>query len=240
MRWLRTTDVVFFAVGVCVTVGLSLSFGSKALLPSAEAAGECLTPEAGAVSAKQVDSYTWTSRGTRSDVRVINGDGVDCQHISSVFAWNGVGGFEFGYVIGFSNCPGHTGQFFNNPKKMFWAFNSQGSFVGCRVWENDSLPEETFQNFRGSDINANGEWGSWYNGNELQPNGVLLDFSSAMNGWGMERGDRTDDGYARFNELSEYHDNGGWSRWDDQRLNADSDPDYDYDEINDYTGRSLS
>lgn len=234
----RKSDIAFFVGGVALAAALVAPLGATTPEAAAAAPG-CLTPEAGAISAKQVDNYTWTSHGTRSEVRVINGAGVDCQHISSIFTWNGAGGFEFGYVIGYSNCPGHTGQYFTNPKKMFWAFTSQGSFVACNVWEGASLPEATFQTFQGSDTNANGYWGSWYNGNELQPNGVLLDFNSGMNGWGMERGDASDDGYARFNELSEYHDNTpGWSRWDDQRLNNDVDPDWHYDEINDYTGRT--
>ena len=235
---MRRSDAAFFVVGVALTAALVAPF--RGTTPAALAVpSSCLNPEYGAVSAKQVDAYTFTSRGTRSDVRVIDGAGVDCQHISSIFAWNGSGGFEVGYVIGYSNCPGHTGQFFVNPKKMYWAFNSQGTFVGCNVWEGASLPEATFQTFQGSDSNANGYWGFWYNGTNLQPNGVLLDFNSAMNGWGMERGDSSDDGYARFNELSEYHDNTpGWSRWDDQRLNSDSDPVLDYNEINNYTGRT--
>jgi hypothetical protein len=241
MFGVRTIDGVLFTLGAALATALVFSVGPTQVLPRARAAGECLGTEAGAVSAKQVDGYTLTGHGTRSDVRIINGNGVDCQHVSSIYTWNGSGGFEVGYLIGFSNCPGHTGRYFTHPKKFYWAVSSQGTFEGCNVWEGTSLPEDTFQTFRGSDINANKRWGFYYNGTELQPDGIALDFSSGVNGWGMERGDRTDDGYARFNELSEYHTNtpGGWSHWDDQRLIVDRDPDFDYSEIDDYTGRAV-
>jgi hypothetical protein len=170
---------------------------------------------------------------------VIVNDDVHCQHISSIYVRNGFGGFEFGYVVGYSNCPGYRGTFYVNPKPFFWAVDSGGGFAGCRVWTGRSLDQGTFQDFRSSDINADYYWGSWLNGEELQPNGVLMDFSRGKNGFGMERGNPGDDGYSRFNELNEYHDGNGWTRFDDLRLLVDNDPKYMLDVINDYTARTI-
>ena len=197
---------------------------------------DCLLTEAGSVSGVQVDDNP--SRGTRGDVRVVANDNVHCQHVNSVFAWNGNGGFEFGYVVGYSNCAGYRNTFYSAPRPFWWAYNSQGGYVGCGVFTGRSLAQAQFDTFRASDTNGNGEWGSWINGIELQPGGILLDFSTAANGFGMERGNGGDEGYSRFEDLSEYHVSNGWTHWDDLRLNGptgDSDPDYNLNEINNFT-----
>jgi hypothetical protein len=174
--------------------------------------------------------------------RVIATSDVHCQHISSIHVWNGTGGIEFGYVIGYSNCPGYTGTYYHDPKPFYFAFNSSGFFVGCRVWTGRSLEQASLQTFRVSDTNGNYHWGSWLDGEELQPDGVMLDFNQGKNGLGMERGNPGDDGFSRFEKVSEYHPNSpgdGWSRLDDLRLLRDTDPKYKFDVVNEYTGRMI-
>ena len=51
----------------------------------------------------------------------------------------------------------------------------------------------------------------------------------------MERGASSDSGYARWNNLEEYHDGNGWSNWEDATKLVDNDPDYYHNRINAYT-----
>jgi hypothetical protein len=240
LRRLLTYSITYFGAGLLSTAAV-VAFVPQALPPAAanHASSTCLDSEEGAIAAHQIDSYTWTSRGTQSNSWVILNDDVHCQHISSIYVWNGSGGFEFGYVIGYSNCPGYRGTFYQNPKPFYWAVDSGGGHISCRVWTGRNLPQATYEVFRASDTNANYYWGPWLNGEELLPSGVLTDFRSGKNGFGMERGNPGDNGYSRFNELNEYHDSNGWSRFDDLRLMVDNDPKYKYDEINSYTGRTI-
>ncbi len=52
----------------------------------------------------------------------------------------------------------------------------------------------------------------------------------------MERGASGDSGYARYEELNEYHDSNAWTRWDDLTLDGDFDPAYHLNRVNAYTG----
>lgn len=208
----------------------------------AEAPSSCLSTEAGAISGRQVDGYTHSSRGTRADVRVIVNDDVVCQHISSLFVWSGRGGAEFGYVLGYSNCSGYTGTFYTNAKPFIYVRTAAGTQQGCKVFTGRNLTQGSYQTMRISDINADYRWGPWLNGEELLPGtaGYLLDFNEGMNGFGMERGNAPDPGYSRNNDLEEYHDGNNWSLWDDVRLNGANDPDYKFMEWDTHTGGSVA
>jgi len=229
-----------FLVGFATVAGLAIAVAPSSVIPQAHAVGPtCLNGgDYGALSMEQVDGYTFDSRGTRSHVAVIKPDNVHCQHVSSTYVWNGSGSFEFGYLIGYSNCPGFQGHYYVHPHRFWWAMYSTGAFRGCGVFSG-SVPEGTYQTFRGSDENGNYYWGAWYNGTNLQPSGVKLDFNQGMNGAGMERALSSDSGYSRFNQLSEYHDGNGWSYFDDLRVGVNRDPSYHFHEVNVHSGETV-
>jgi hypothetical protein len=164
--------------------------------------------------------------------------GAWCQRVSSIYIFSPslAGWFEFGYLVGYSNCAGYTDFFYENPTLFYWSRTNSGT-TRCRVWENRHPVSGQYDAFRASDINSNTYWGSYLNGEERQPDGVNMDFARGWNYLGMERGHRDDGGFARFNELQEYHDGNGWTRSDDLSPCCETDPDYHLDVINDYTGR---
>lgn len=94
---------------------------------------------------------------------------------------------------------------------------------------------EPYFQFRVSDTNANTYWGSYFRGDELQPNGVNMDFARGFSGAAMERGHGKDAGFTRWNKLNEYHDSNGWTRWDNATLGNDADPKFEWNRINAYT-----
>lgn len=172
-------------------------------------------------------------RGTRAHVWVVNGP-TACQYISSVYVFSPTraGDMEFGYVVGYSNCNGST---YSNPTLFWWSHKTTGE-SDCGVWGAKHPTEGQYDLFRVSDLNANTYWGSYWNQEELQPNGVHLDFTHGWSIAAMERGDSADGGYARYEDLNEYHDNGGWSLWNNLTLDSDQDPDYHLNRVNAYTG----
>ncbi|GAB3853519.1 hypothetical protein GCM10028801_06290 [Nocardioides maradonensis] len=237
----KQAAMFLLGAGLAVTTAAGLVPGS--LLPAASAVdgvGCVDNGDAGAISGAQVDGGpTYTASGTRADVWVVPVSSVDCQHIQSLFTWssNGLGGFEAGYLIGYSNCQGYTGHFYSTPHLFYWAYRSDHVLSGCAVLD-ATVDSGTSPTIRGSDTDRNGYWSAFLNGNNLMPNGIPLDFTQGANGWGMERGATTDNGYSHFNNLSEYHANTGWSTWDEMQRNADSDPGWHYVEVNSYTGGS--
>ncbi|MFT4080993.1 MAG: hypothetical protein QM638_00255 [Nocardioides sp.] len=172
-------------------------------------------------------TYSDDSRGTRSQVWVAAG--AACQRISSVYvrSSNLTGSFEFGYLIGYSNCSPYRNHFYTEPTLFFWAINSDGSLVSCGVFSDRHPTSKQYDAFRVSDTNGNTYWGSYFNGNELQSSGVDMNFSKGYNWVATERGAAADDGYTRFNNLAEYHDSNGWTSWDNAVGRYDTDPDYD-------------
>jgi len=231
------TRTIAATIGALTTVGLFALVLPTTVTPRSYAASTaCLDGgDYGTVGMTQVDAAAVTSRGTRSSVRVISPSTTDCQHVASVYIDNGRGGFEFGYVIGYSQCPGYTNHFYIHPHRFWWAYKSNGALVGCRVFAGN-LPEASYQTFRASDTDADYYWGAWYNGSNLTPNGVPLDFHEGVNVAAMERATSSDPGYARFNAMSEYHDGNAWSVWDDLSSAGDNDPDYHLRKINPHTG----
>lgn len=167
-------------------------------------------------------SVSNNSRGTISSMLVASGP-TPCQRISSIYVQTAQGGsFEFGWVIGYSNCTDRT---YSAPTMFCWARNNDGS-RRCGVWGARPLAQGQWDTFRVSDTDANTYWGSYINGESLQPAGVNMDFSQGYSITAMERGASTDSGRARWHNLSEYHDGNGWSSWDNAALGRDADPDY--------------
>lgn len=175
------------------------------------------------------------SRATRSKMFVGRGP-TPCQRITSLYVYSPTfnGGFEFGWVIGYSNCSGVT---YRRPTLFYWAYLNTGERKGCHVWGGRHPKGGRYYRFRVSDINANTYWGSYYRGNALQPHGVNMDFARGWSGAAMERGGRRDHGQTRWNLLNEYHDGNRWSRWDDADLAADRDPRYRWRRISAYSVR---
>jgi hypothetical protein len=68
-----------------------------------------------------------------------------------------------------------------------------------------------------------------------------MDFSRGFNQVAMERGHHDDICTSYFNELNEYHDSNGWTRWDGLTSSAaaDQDPACHFSKVNNYTGRIL-
>jgi hypothetical protein len=182
------------------------------------------------------DSTSDDIRGTRSSVYV--GDNpTSCQRISSIYvkspSFNG--SFEFGWVMGYSNCTGNT---YVHPHSFYWAVQASTGAITCGVWTSHLPTEDAYSTFRASDIDANTYWGSYFNGTSLQPNGVNMDFARGHSVTGMERGATADSGFARWNNLEEYHDANGWTNWDNASQWVDRDPAYHFHRIDAHTAAS--
>jgi hypothetical protein len=151
------------------------------------------------------------SRGTFSANHIAAGP-TNCQRISSIYVFSPdfSGDFEFGWVLGWSNCSQTS---YVHPHLFYWAHTQSGTST-CKVWSSPTPTEGNDDAMRVSDTNANTYWGSYFLGNALQPNGVNMDFSRGWSIVGMERGASSDSGYAKWSELQEYHDGNGWSYWD--------------------------
>lgn len=126
-------------------------------------------------------------------------------------------------MIGWSQCG--TDTFDNNPRAFYWAQNADGTFHSCHVFTGFRPQAEQYDYFRVSDTNWNSYWGAFFNGTELLPSGVNLDFTLGWSGAAMERGDQQDSGFARWTQLREHHAfANGWSDWDDAD-DANTEPD---------------
>jgi hypothetical protein len=124
-------------------------------------------------------------------------------------------------VVGWSNC---TRKYYQNPT-LFYVSRTDSGLSRCHVWEDRHPRSGQYDYFRVSDLNANSYWGSYFNQEELQPNGIDMDFSRGFNGIGTERGHSNDSCYARWSDLQEYHDSNGWTTWNDPSPGVDRDPD---------------
>ena len=214
------SSLLLFAAGV----------GSGLVMPTAASAHQarsCLGGyDYGAINSAQFSDNEAKNRGTSATVSVVAPSKVSCQHITSVYGLHGQGFFEFGYLIGFTNCNGNT-HYYTKPVGFWTAVNSNGVWVGCGVFGGKTRPPASSNHaFRASDINRNYYWGAWYDGHEWQPNGVLMDFNSSRNAVSMERATSSDTGYAKFTDMSEYHDVNGWTHWDNIGTGTDADPTY--------------
>jgi hypothetical protein len=63
----------------------------------------------------------------------------------------------------------------------------------------------------------------------------VLDFNRGIGVVNMERGHWDDLGYARFDDIHEYHDGNGWSLTDDMQVWYDHDNGYNFTAPNAYT-----
>jgi hypothetical protein len=180
------------------------------------------------------------ARGTRADIYIPT-SGAQCQRVASVYGVSPsrASRFEFGFFIGYHTCGSDT-KFYVHPTLFYWAHHSNGTSQ-CGVWTGRHPLEGQYDAFRASDINANTYWGSYFNGEALQPDGINMDFSKSYNAVGSERGGAADDGTARFHQLNEYHDGNGWTIWNGLTDDAPGhNPGYHLDVVNTYTGNVVA
>lgn len=230
-------SMVAAAAGFAITTAAVYAIVPGSLIAPAEAAApaSCLNPEYGNLLSVE-DVYATQSddsRGTRSNVWIV--DGAQCQRISSIYIQPPAGGgYEFGYLVGYSSCAGYTGKFYSEPVLFFTSFTSNGQ-KQCAVWQHRDVVPGQYDYLRASDVDGNTYWGGYFNGFEMQPNGVNLDFAKGFNYAGAEQGDANDNGFARFNDLDEYHDGNGWSNWDDFQVDsfASSNPGWRWNRLTD-------
>lgn len=231
---------VAFAIAVSVVAVVSPILLAPAPALAIPQPGSCLGgTDYGELHASQQDAYAGTNRGTAADVRVISNSLVSCQHVASIYAravLPGQGGIEFAYVIGYSNCSTMNGIYYTTPKLFWWAYFNDGRFAGCGAL--GQTADASTQKFSVADTNDNGYWNAFLNNNSLGLS-KLLDFHVTDNWWSIERATSADSGYARFDNLSEFHTGtNGWSLWDSQFCGGGPNPGYSCSHPNPWTGIS--
>lgn len=209
-----------------LALGLMLAAILVAVPKSADAApmpSSCLSGgDYGDISGIRTAATTH-NHGTSSSVYVQSSSAVVCQRISSIFAWHGSGGFEFGYVVGYSNCSGYTGTFYSTPTAFRWAVDSNGAFVSCKVMTTIHPATGTYPTFKVEDTNANKVWAPWLGSDELST--ATLNFSNAdAGGWGLERAEPGDSFSSEYDNLKYYSDSTGWTSFNTVHANRSCDP----------------
>ncbi len=231
-------SVGWFLAGVAIAVSATSAFGIGFLSSAAEAAPPPCVADGDYGTITSVEDIggpaSTSARGTISRMAVGSAP-TNCQHISSIYVGSatGAGGFEAGWVIGYSNC---TDQTYTTPRLFWWAERANGSHL-CNVL--GVLAEGQFDTFRVSDINADTQWGAELNDSSMNPGFVDLDFAQGRSYAAMERGASADNGGARWYDLSEYHDANGWTNWDNAMNGYDSDPGYRHLRVNANNTRSV-
>ena len=201
--------VVAVAMGFAVTSGLTLFLNQPAT-----AVADCLNGDYAFKGGVETASVTQLDNsGTRGDLYVPSG-GVSCQHISSIYVGRAQGWAEFGWIRGWSSCTtgGADDVKYDRPTLFRWMRNTTGQGSTCRVFASRQ-PVSGWHSFRISDANENTYWGPFFDGEELEPNGIPLDFATGGSYLDMERGNSADPGSAQWRALTE-HRNGAWSNWD--------------------------
>ncbi len=228
------SEVCWFSAGVISAIG-----AAAVLIPmTSETASAVACPppvDYGQTGAQEApnDSTSDDIRGTRANVKAATGP-TNCQRISSItnFSPSFNGAFEMGMVIGYSHVSGST---YAHPHIFNFAIEaSTGDVAIKKVWTSPLPTEGTFETLQVSDTNANTYWGCYFNGAQLQPNGVNMDFARGWSVVSMERGWSSDSGYGRWEEIREYHDGNGWTYWDNATAitAGDTDPGYDMVVVN--------
>lgn len=196
----------------------------------------------GQIDAKEKDATNYKLRGVR--VHMYASRGAWCQRISSIQinAVGGVGFFEFGWIRGWwgtDSCSGVDHDRFYTRPTLFNERRTRSGHYSCSFWPNRHPGSGSIDVYRASDVNANTYWGSFFNGTELQPQGVDLDFSHGFGLINMERGGPSDAGWADFLKINENHRMNGWSYFDNVREYYDVDPDYHFKRFNPHHGKMV-
>lgn len=208
--------------GFVLTAGLSLAFTGG----QANAVAACLGDgDYAAKGGRETGTASaLNARGTRAKLYVPSG-GVNCQHIASIYVGRSNGWAEFGFVRGWSNCTvgGADDTKYGRPTLFAWYRLASGQASTCKVYSGQQ-PAAGWHTFRISDTNGNYEWGPWFNGNELETSGPVLDFNSGVSYVAMERGEVGDPGTAHWRAINEYTGS-TFNTWDgQQKLDANHGP----------------
>lgn len=172
--------------------------------------------------------------GTRSKVW-IPPKKTRCQRIGSIYVYSKSesGLFEFGYVVGYFSCSRQT---YHRPRLFYYARSNRGG-SSCYVFGRLPKPRQ-FDTLTGSDKNGNTVWGAYFNGHQLQPDGVDLDFKRGKSLVAVERATRRDSSKAKFNKIRKYL-KGRWTRWDRLTRTHRTDVDFKMKRVNAYTGHVI-
>ena len=122
-------------------------------------------------------------QGVRSQILAVQD--VECQRISTIYVASptGNGFFEFGYVLGWSTCDWSL----HSTPTVFSAWKANNGSSACTMFNYNPIVQQ-WDTYRASDVNGNTYWGGYFNGIELQPQGVNLDFNQGSGGINVERG----------------------------------------------------
>lgn len=238
--WSGVTSFVAGAVAASVPVMMTYATtnaaeGSPGPYESADVreTPKCARDDFGQVGAIEAPGKrsSRTIRGTRSKVW-IPPKKTRCQRVGSVYVYSRSrsGLFEFGYLIGYSNCSRRT---YHRPRVFYFASTTTGG-TSCYVFGRKVRPRQ-FDTLAASDKNGNSVWGGYFNGHQLQPKGERLNFSRGWSVVAVERATRRDNGKARFHKIREYR-KGRWSNWDRLTRVNRTDPDFKMKRINNHTG----
>ncbi len=217
-RAISFRGLISFALGAALTTASLIAYDAWSRPASAV---NCLAPPSTGdygVSRAEEDpggSNYLTSSGTRSDVWIFLGN-TPCQRISSVYVARSITGnyFEFGVLTGRSGSS--CGNNAYTVPRLFYAMrwaNDPPGYQHCAMLAG-TLTAEQYDELRVSDTDKNSRWGSYWNGVELQPAGVLMDFNDGHSTVAGERGWSTDNCFSRWTDIEEYHPTNGWTNWD--------------------------
>lgn len=215
--------LVLRAVALAMGMLLSVAVGSV-LIPNApaQAVDSCLNDGDYAVKGGHEIYQFENASGTRSDM-FVPGQGVTCQHISSIYIGYLNGGAEFGWIRGWSNCDvnGADQQKYQAPTLFAWYVLTTGSRKTCKVYSNRTPSTGNYHTFRMDDNALNARFGPWIDGTQLESPGVTLDFTTGHSWVAMERGEAADPGIAHWKALEKYA-GGSWYSWSDHGRNTNN------------------
>lgn len=232
-----------FAVGVALLLGVVGVLVPQYLLPRADAAPGCFQDpgpdrddDYGSMSLQEENggSTQTTLSGVRADV-LVGADAVPCGRINSVYVaspnFNNL--MEFGWAKGWLSCHGNPGSYTQYGNAIPFAVGVEPGPNGdhCRHFSGVHPSPGNFHTFRASDSDENSFWGSWLDGNEMQPDGWSLQFTQGVGGINAERQNPQDNGFAHFDQIEE-NINGTWSITNDLGDRYDTDPDYHFNYVN--------
>lgn len=220
------TSVSFVAGAVLTFVAVAVVAPGLLWNPAASfAIGACQNPNGHDYGTTQLQedlfgpAYT-AARGTRADLWVPLGN-TSCQRIASVYVGDhhSYSIAEFGWVRGYFECTENT---YSQPQ-LFYNYHYANNHRICNAILGNPAGGQ-YDSFRVSDTDGNSRWGAWWNGSERQPNGVLLEFNQGISYAATERSVASDNCYARWLDLEEYHDGNAWSPWDSLTFTLNDNP----------------
>jgi hypothetical protein len=207
------TYIGFFGAGVMLAgfpLGVGLLTGASAT--DSAPPGCPRNPDYGDTGGQetlQTVAHHWESRATRSDVWIAD-DGANCQRISSIYvvSLNGVSTFEFGYVVGWSNCD----DYFHPLPTLFYWSQVTATTYSCGTYPTHPTGGQ-YDQFTAAGLAGGATFRGYYEGTDYT-GGIPTTFAEGADWIGQERSFSSDACYARFGNLEEWHSTFGWSAFD--------------------------